>query len=145
MAQNANTYSIAGAADLTAWGLTGVDTNLTNNDAAQFFGGNAITSVAFGSASDAAMTMATIAPDAVNGGMGTVLTHSRRTTDLLSLNLSGTRGGPPSALAPGTTAGVKSAFGRVSSFLSMGMNATWRWGIDIGLAGAEAVGCAIPR
>ncbi len=141
MAQNAKNYSAGGVLDLT----TGFNVGTTRGG--QVLLGNTFTSLyaaLAGSAQDAAGTAVSTSPDLVKAGTGTITTFGRRTSDILSLNLAGS-GGLPSALSPATTAGAKSILSSLSRALNLGLQASTKAAIDAGLAGAEAVGCAIPQ
>lgn len=75
--------------------------------------------------------------------MGSTITAGRRSADITALNIAG-KGGLPKALSSASN-GVKSFLGSVSKVLNLGMNASTRAGIDIGLYGAEALGCTFPQ
>jgi hypothetical protein len=62
----------------------------------------------------------------------------------MSLNLEGVTGGPPLALSQASK-GVQSALGEIGNVFSLGMSFTTRLGVDFALAGAEAIGCSMPR
>ncbi len=140
MGQNKNNYSIGGAVDLAA------GTNLMSNGAVSFLAGNGATSIysaLSGSAGDAATTMASNAPAIVRTAMGTGLTYGRRTASITSLNIAGQRGLP--TVLSDASAGLKSALGALGDVLNLGLSATVRTGTDIGLLGAEAIGCSTPQ
>lgn len=52
-------------------------------------------------------------------------------------------GGAPLALSNGLSS-ARGVLEDISQVFSLGMSATVRWGIDIGLTGAEAIGCSVP-
>jgi hypothetical protein len=146
MVANAKNYSAGGVADLT--GLTSVvgAPDLGTSTVGEVFAGNTFTSLNAaldGSAEDAAGVAGTSSPDLLNAGMGTVTTFGRRTSDIVSLNLVGS-GGLPSALSPATTAGMKSFLSSVSKVFNLGLDASLKAAGDLGLFGAEIVGCSIP-
>ena len=130
MTANAKTYSMGGAADLTMNSIFGTNATVFSSGPASIVTGNAINGVLWGSVGDATGSMAGAAPDLIRAGMGSVTTMPGM--------------GAPQALSSVTTRGVKSALGSVSKALSLGMSATVRWGIDIGLTAAEGIGCAVP-
>lgn len=142
LTQNAHTYSAGGATELALNVATGTNTDITSNGVIDFFTGNLVNSLAFGDLKDAGLAGAAQVPGLVDAGLGQVLTHSRRTSSITSLNLAG-EGGLPKALGSSTT-GLKSALGRVGDILNLGLKASTRLGIDIGLTGAELIGCSIP-
>jgi len=82
------------------------------------------------------------APGALEAGVGAGLTYGRRTSGSIALNLAG-KGGLPQALSS-STGGLRSVLGSVGSALNFDLKASTRFAIDLGLTGAEAVGCAIP-
>jgi hypothetical protein len=123
--------------------LFSANTSVSSNRLVQFFAGNAIGGLVYGSGSDAASTMANNAPGGVSYFMGAPLTYGRRRSDIISLNLKGVRGGPPLALSQASK-GVQSALGGLANIFSLGMSFTTRLGVDAALIGAEAIGCSIP-
>jgi hypothetical protein len=142
---NANNYSIGGAAELAANVATGTNTSYSSNPAVSAFTGNTITgiiSAASGNAQDAASLAATQLPTRISQGMGSTLTYGRRTSEVISLNLAG-RGGLPKALGSSTGA-LKSLLGDAEKLLKLGAGEL-KDAADVGLAAAEAIGCAIPR
>jgi len=146
MVQNAKNYSAGGAVDLSLQSL-GVNSNVGTSFAGQVAAGNTFTGLyaaVAGSGEDAAGAAASSSADLINAGMGTVTTFGRRTSNILSLNLAG-NGGLPSALSPASTAGAQSVLGSVSKVLSLGLEASTKAAVDAGLAGAEAIGCAIKQ
>ncbi|MHB8734771.1 MAG: RHS repeat-associated core domain-containing protein [Terriglobales bacterium] len=143
LAANAHTYSAGGAIELAVNVATGTNTSFSSNKAVDFFTGNVINSVLFGDAKDAGLAAAGQAPGVLEAGVGTGLTYGRRTSGSLALNLAG-KGGLPQALSS-STGGLRSVLGRVGNVLNLGLKASTRFGIDLGLTGAEAIGCAIPQ
>ena len=142
MVQHAQDYSIVGAVDLAA-GAVAIDSNLSSYTAGQALGGNNINSLLFGSTSSVATTFAGQTPGLVSTAMGSSVTYGRRTADITSLNLAG-KGGLPRALSQ-ASAGVKSVLGTVGKALNLGLKTSARFAIDLGLTGAEAIGCSIPQ
>jgi RHS repeat-associated protein len=143
MQQNAKNYSAAGIADLA----TGANGKIANSTVGQVVGGNGVTGLisAFsGNGEDAAIAAGTEAPGLVNDGMGTTLTYGRRTTSIMSLNIAGVPGGPPSALAPASS-DASSFLGSLSKAFTLGLDETTKLAVDVGLTGAEVIGCAIPN
>jgi hypothetical protein len=143
LAANAHTYSAGGAAELAVNVATGTNTDITSNRAVDFFTGNSVNSFLFGNATDAGLAAAGQAPGALEVGVGVGLTYGRRTSGSIALNLAG-NGGLPQALSS-STGGLRSVLGSVGNALNLGLKASTRFGIDLGLTGAEAIGCAIPR
>jgi RHS repeat-associated protein len=140
MVQNAANYSAGGAFDLAA------GTTVGNSTAGQILAGNTFTGLysAFaGSAGDAATVAGTAAPDLLNSAMGSTLTFGRRTSSILSLNLAG-KGGLPQALSS-SSGGLKSLLGSASKALNLGLDASVKAAGDLGLFGAEMIGCSIHR
>ena len=133
LAANAHTYSAGGAAELAVNVATGTNTDITSNRAVDFFTGNSVNSLA----------AAGQAPGALEAGVGAGLTYGRRTSGSIALNLAG-KGGLAQALSS-STSGLRSVLGSVGNALNLGLKASTRFGIDLGLTGAEAIGCAIPR
>jgi hypothetical protein len=146
LAQNAHTYSAGGALELAANVATGTNTDYSSNRAVDFVTGNSINSVLFGSATDAGLAGAGQAPGLIDAGMGAVTTYGRRTgTSLAALNLAGNGGVPKALSEAGGRLATKSFFSTVGNALNLGLSAATRLGIDIGLTGAELIGCAIPQ
>lgn len=143
LAANAHTYSAGGALELGYDVASGKNTDITSNRAVDFFTGNSVGSVLFGNATDAGLAAAGQAPGALEAGVGVGLTYGRRTSGSIALNLAG-KGGLPQALSS-STGGLRSVLGSVGNVLNLGLKASTRLGIDLGLTGAEAIGCAIPR
>ena len=141
MAANSSTFSLAGLAQgtvntvLNAAGMSSVD--FKNNPFVQFFLGNAVSTVVYGSARDAGLTLATQLPAPVTYGMGSGITWGRRTSTIMSLNLAG-KGGLPQALGS-STAGFKRLLGALGDLLDV---IPQRLLVDTALAGAEAAYCA---
>jgi len=75
--------------------------------------------------------------------MGSTLTFGRRTSNILSLNLAGA-GGLPQALSS-SSGGLKSLLGSASKALNLGLEAAEKGAVDLGLFGAEIIGCSIHR
>lgn len=143
MSANANNYSMGGAAELTINVATGTSTSLSSNPVVSTFTGNGVSGLLFGEGTDAAQTGLTSAPDLINAGIGTVTTYGRNSTTVTALNIART-GGAPQALSSAST-GVSGFLESASSVFSLGMSAAYRWGVDVALTGAEAIGCSIPR
>lgn len=135
METNKNSYSIGGAVELTKNVLTGTDTNYA--EATSAITGNGITDTLFGDPTEIAKASGLATAEA---GAGTTLTWGRRTTDIMALNLAG-KGGLPKALA---STGAKSILKSVGRLLNAGLDETEKLAVDLGLAGAEAIGCSIP-
>jgi hypothetical protein len=79
--------------------------------------------------------------NAAGNGAGSALTYGRRTSDIMSLNLAGS-GGLPQALG---SAGAQGFFETAGQWLNLGLDEAEKFGVDAGLAGAEAINCAIQR
>jgi hypothetical protein len=96
----------------------------------RFFGGNTITSLFLDldgfSATEVAAT-------AAEKGMGNRLSHGRRTTDILSLNLKG-KGGRPLALSSAPSAGIKNFLKRLAA-------APLKLAADVAFTGALLINC----
>jgi RHS repeat-associated protein len=140
MVQNAANYSAGGAFDLAA------GTSIGNSTAGQILAGNTFTglySALAGSPGDAATVAGTAAPDLLNSAMGSTLTFGRRTSNILSLNLAG-KGGLPQALSS-SSGGLKSLLGSASKALNLGLDASLKAAGDLGLFGAEIIGCSVHR
>jgi hypothetical protein len=144
MERNASNYSAAGLVDNTinATGETGV--RVGNDVVTSTFLGNPITGTYFAfagstpqSAFNAGTTAAGFTGNIAQAGMGEVLTHGRRTTQIIALNLAG-KGGVPKALSSVPTAGAKSFLGRLGT-------GALQIAANVGFTLAEAVGCSIRR
>lgn len=120
--------------------------NLTvaSNPVVNFFTGNAISGLLYGSGGEAVSTLGDYAPSGVGYLMGAPLTYGRRTSSIMSLNLEGVRGGPPQVLGQASE-GIQDSLGEIGDVFSLGMSFTTRFGVDAALTGAEAIGCAIPQ
>ena len=141
MATHANDASLAGFIDAVDGGRT----NLRNNQWANIFLGNDITTLAFGSGGEAAAVGATKVPWAAVKGAGSPLTYGRRTTDILSLNLSvpGVRapGGVPLALGDASIA-AKGALRFADKALGLfTFSVEAKFAVDLTLTAAEAGFC----
>ena len=146
LVQNAKNYSIGGVADLA--GLTSVvgAPNLGTSTTRQIFAGNTFTgayAALAGSFEDLATTAGTSTPNLLNSAMGSTTTFGRRTSNILALNLVG-KGGLPQALSS-SSGGLKSLLGVASKAFNLGLEASFKAAIDAGLAGAEVIGCLVPR
>lgn len=145
MARNSNAYSIGGSIELLANRMFNFNSSFSSNTYVSFFTGNAVTGLFFGSsATDAASVGVNYVPTGIAYFMGVPLTYGRRTTDIMSLNLEGIRGGPPLALSQASR-GVQAGLNKLGDVFSLGMKFSTRLGIDFALAGAEAIGCAIAQ
>ncbi len=118
---NSSNYSIGG--------VVGTDNFLLSNDATQLLFGNS----AEGSAG---LLVWEGGSHSFEAGVGTVMTAGRRTASITSMNLAGTTGPAPRILA-------KTGAGKLAGWLSGA--AELKMAADIGLAGAEAIGCLVPR
>jgi hypothetical protein len=119
---------------------------LGTSTAGQVFAGNTFTGAyagLAGSFEDIATTAGTLAPDLLNSAIGSTTTFGRRTSNILALNLAG-KGGLPQALSS-SSGGLKSLLGAASKALNLGLDASLKAAIDAGLAGAEVIGCLVPR
>jgi hypothetical protein len=87
--------------------------------------------------------MASYAPTIVSSAMGSATTFGRRTTNIMSLNLLSTPGGPPLALSQ-ASGSARALLGKVGSALSLGMKFTTKLAVDAAFTGAEAINCSIP-
>jgi hypothetical protein len=150
MQQHANDYNIGGSVELLA-DLAfngGIGTSYSSNLIVSFFTGNAITSLAFGSAADASSVAANAAPGIVRAGMGAVTTYGRRTSKIMSLNIPPLDGRAPGGLPqglgqPGASAVLRRALSRISGAFSLGLKASTRWALDAAFTGAEMVNCSM--
>lgn len=136
--QNAANYSAGGVFDLAA------GTTMGNSTVGQVFAGNTFTglySALAGSGADAATAAGAQAPDLVNSAIGSTLTFGRRASNIMSLNLAG-KGGLPQALGS-SSGGLKSLLGSASKALNLGLDASVKAAGDLGLFGAEIIGCSI--
>ena len=122
MAANSGNYSISGI----AFGGNG-----------QLLAGNDVANLAFGNTSEgtAGLFFSEGGSKAFAGGVGTAMTAGRRTASITSLNLEGVTGPAPMIL--GKT-GAEVAAEWLSGIAELKLAA------DVGLTGAEAIGCAIP-
>jgi RHS repeat-associated protein len=144
MEANSSTYSIGGSVELGANVLTGTNTNYSSNPIISGVTGNAINTVLFGdSTAEAGATAAANTPELVSNTMGSATTYGRRTTDIMSLNLEGTPGGPPLALSQ-ASGGVKGALEDIGDTLSFGLSFVERTAVDAAFTGAEAIDCGVP-
>jgi len=112
----------------------------------QLVGGNTFTSLyagLAGSAEDAVGVAGTSSPDLLNSAIGSTMTFGRRTSNILSLNLAG-KGGLPQALSS-SSGGLKSFLGSASKAFNLGLDASLKAAGDLGLFGAEIIGCSIHR
>ncbi|MGO9241854.1 MAG: RHS repeat-associated core domain-containing protein [Bryobacteraceae bacterium] len=143
MAANANLYSMGGFFELAANVATGTSTSYSSGTIASAIAGNNINTFMFGSTSGVAASMAAASPSTVSEAMGSVATILRRTTDIMSLNLAATVGGPPLALQP-ASAGVKAVLGKIGNALSLGLSLAEKMAVDAGFTAAEAINCSMP-
>jgi RHS repeat-associated protein len=109
--------------------FAGTDNFLLNNDVGQLLFGNS----AEGSRG---LLFFRGVSSTFEAGVGTVMTAGRRTASITSMNLAGTTGPAPRILA-------KTGAGELAGWLS-GV-AELKMAADVGLAGAEAFGCLVPR
>jgi hypothetical protein len=133
MAENANSYSFAGLADLTL----GANGKVANNFGAQALLGNDITGTYyafFGGPEDQLNGIVGTAPDIAERAMGQPLTFGRNTSEIVSLNIA-RKGGLPQALSSGTR-GFKSFMSSWGGF---------KTAADVGFTIAEALGCLGPN
>jgi RHS repeat-associated protein len=144
MARNSATYSLGGAIELAANVATGTSTSYSENPWLSAVTGNAVNTFLFGSTQEVALTAAADSPEVISNGMGSVTTYGRRTSTITSMNIQGTRGGPPQALSQASR-GARSLAGRIGNVLSLGMSFTTRMAIDVALTGAEAINCSFSR
>jgi hypothetical protein len=101
-------------------------------------GGNDVGNLLFGNASEgqAGLLTAEAGAGSFSAGVGTAGTFGRRTASIFDLNLSGTTGTAPTIL--GKT-GAEEIAGVLSGIAEI------KLAIDVGLTGAEAIGCAFHR
>ena len=125
MSANSGNYSIAGAFNLQSEG-------------AKFALGNDVSQILFGNTAEGTGGLALWegGSNSFEAGVGTVMTAGRRTASIMDLNLAGTTGPAPMIL--GKT-GAEQAAGWLSGLAEIKM------AIDVGLTGAQAIGCAIHR
>lgn len=119
----------ANSANYSIGGVFGSDNLLLGND---------VTELLFGSTSDASAGLAFWegGSHSLEAGVGTVMTAGRRTASITSMNLAGVTGPAPRILA---RSGAEELVGWLSGAAEL------KLAVDIGLAGAEAIGCLIPR
>jgi len=125
MSANSGNYSIAGAFNLQSEG-------------AKFALGNDVSQILFGNNAEGTGGIALWegGSNSFEAGVGTVMTAGSRTASIMDLNLAGTTGPAPMIL--GKT-GAEQAAGWLSGLAEIKM------AIDVGLTGAQAIGCAIHR
>jgi hypothetical protein len=125
LASNTGNYSIAGVFNI-------------QNSAGKFLAGNDAGNLLFGDVSEgqAGLLLSHGGASAVSAGVGTAGTFGRRTASIFDLNLSGTTGPAPTIL--GKT-GAEEVAGVLSGIAEI------KFAIDVGLTGAEAIGCAFHR
>jgi RHS repeat-associated protein len=123
MAANSGNYSIAGVSNI-------------QNSGGQFVLGNDVANLLFGNTSEgtAGLLVSEGGSRAFTAGVGTAMTAGRRTASITSLNLEGIPGRAPMIL--GKT-GAEEIAGWLSGLAEI------KAAIDVGLTGAEAIGCAI--
>jgi len=144
MSANANTYSIGGSIELVGDVAFNKNTSISSNPLISAVTGNSINTFFFGSTADAAAGMGANTPGLVSTAMGSATSYGRRTSDIMSLNLAGTPGGPAVALSQASD-GVKTALGEAGDALSLGMSFARRTAFDTGFTAAEAINCAISQ
>jgi len=146
--QTFNQCLVANAKNYSAGGVFALSTNtdLGTGFVGQLVGGNTFTSLyagLAGSAEDAVGVAGTSSPDLLNSAIGSTTTFGRRTSNILSLNLAG-KGGLPQALSS-SSGGLKSFLGSASKAFNLGLDASLKAAGDLGLFGAEIIGCSIHR
>jgi RHS repeat-associated protein len=139
MARYANDFSILGVAESIVEAVTGVESRLRDTEIGGAVGGNTFTTILFGEVRSNAAGLAVNGPGIVNDAMGRTRSYGRRTTDILSLNLSG-KGGVPLALGRSAIE-FRTAMKATSRILGLGMSLSQRLAIDAALALAEAGYC----
>jgi len=127
MSANSGNYSINGVLP-SSW----------QNGATSVLAGNDVSSILFGNSSEGSAGLLAWegGSNSFEAGVGSVMTAGRRTASIMDLNLAGTTGPAPMIL--GKT-GAEQAAGWLSGVAEIKM------AIDVGLTGAEAIGCAIHR
>lgn len=143
---NGKHYSMAGFLDLffAAVNKEGSSPGLSENPIITLFAGNAINDLLLGGLFEAGIVSASQSPVAAEIGLGRPLTHSRRTTDILALNLRGTPGGPPQALSA-ASGGARLLFRQAGTALSLGLSLSVRLGIDAGMTGSLMINCSFTK
>jgi hypothetical protein len=142
MEQNAKHYSLAGLADLAF----GSGDAIKNTPVVGAVLGNDVTGTFYllagsnTSTPDLVNAGVTAAGAGVTGGMGTPLTHGRRTAASMALNLAG-KGGLPQALSS-SAAGLKAGLTKLTTF---GISLAYKATIDSAFTAALALGCLGPR
>ena len=127
MSSTSGTYSINGVLP-SSW----------QNGATSVLAGNDVSQILFGDSSEgsAGLLVWEGGSHSVEAGVGSVMTAGRRTASIMDLNLAGKTG--PAARILGKTGAEK-----LAGFLT-GV-AEIKMAIDVGLTGAQAIGCAIHR
>jgi RHS repeat-associated protein len=127
MSSTSGTYSINGVLP-SSW----------QNGATSVLAGNDVSQILFGDSSEgsAGLLVWEGSSHSVEAGVGSVMTAGRRTASIMDLNLAGKTG--PAARILGKTGAEK-----LAGFLT-GV-AEIKMAIDVGLTGAQAIGCAIHR
>ena len=125
MSANSGNYSIAGAFNLQSEG-------------AKFALGNDVSQITFGSSAEGTggIVLWEGGSRSFEGGVGEVMTAGRRTASIMDLNLAGTTGPAPMILA---RTGAEKLAGWLSGVAEL------KFAIDVGLTGAQALGCAFHR
>jgi RHS repeat-associated protein len=135
MQANAGNYSLLGVADFAL----NANGQIANNFWLGFTpASNTITNV-YNAATGSLTSLLQAGPTVVGAGMGTVVTYGRRTSSIMSLNLSGTTGGPKGGFpALGSApSNVARAAAKAATYFKLA--------VDAGFFLAEGVGCLIPR
>ena len=134
MANGASQFSLVGIVDnALSWVYDEQVDTFKNDPIVGFLGSNSVLSVLYGDLNEAGGVAGLATTDLTLQGMGNPITHSRRTTDVLSLNLAG-KGGRPFALGTPLPA-LKNNLLKVSGFLRK-ITVPMSWDIGMALGGA---------
>jgi hypothetical protein len=134
MKANAGNYSLLGAADFAL----GANGKIADNFWLGFTpASNTVTNI-YNAAAGSLDSLLQAGPMIVLTGMGSTLTHGRRTSSIMTLNLPGT---------PGGSKGGIPALGSAPSNAARATKAAavaFKWAIDVGFFLAEVAGCSGP-
>jgi RHS repeat-associated protein len=133
MKANAGNYSLLGVADFAL----GANGQIADNFWLGLTPASNTVSGVYNAATGSLSSLLQTGPMVVQGGMGSAVTYGRRTSSIMSLNLSGTPGGPAGGFpalgsAPSNSARLAA---KAASYLKLA--------VDTGFALAEAVGCSM--
>jgi hypothetical protein len=120
------------------YSINGVLPSSAQNGATRLLASNDVSQILFGDSSEgsAGLVVWEGGTRSVEGGVGQAMTAGRRTASIMDLNLAGKTG--PAARILGKTGAEKLA-GWLTGAAELKM------AIDVGLSGAQAIGCLIPQ